>query len=93
MRSYLIPAGTSQKSFGGKAVIEGPSPNGEMRLYSYNTLVLTYCCRHYTRFWSGYSSTTMRHIRSFIGGMVFTKTMWESMPLGKPMTYKEICGN
>ena len=62
-RFYLSPA-DSRKSFYNKCyVIE--DEHGSM-LYSYNTLVARYIPgRGIVRSWSGYSTTTMRHINAY----------------------------
>lgn len=67
MRTYELPnVGDRRKSFYGKAkVIE--KDNGETVLQSYDTEV----CKinpngEFVRLWDGYSSTTMRHINSFL---------------------------
>lgn len=66
IKEYDLPCFDSRKSFYGKAkVIE--NDNGEKVLRSYNTEV----CKitnggEFVRLWSGYSSTTMRHINSFL---------------------------
>lgn len=67
MRIYELPnVGDRRKSFHGKAkVIE--KDNGETVLQSYDTEV----CKinpngEFVRLWDGYSSTTMRHINSFL---------------------------
>ena len=63
--TYELPCYDSRKSFYGKAVIiETPD---RYQLRSYNTIVCS-LDRHtgeFTRHWSGYSATTMRHIISF----------------------------
>ena len=54
------------KSFYGKAkVIE--TENGEKVLQSYNTEVCKISCNgEFVRMWEGYSTTTMRHVNSFL---------------------------
>ena len=72
------------KSFYGKAtVIENES--GEKILQSYNTEVCKVTIDgEFVRLWSGYSSTTMRHVNSFLtfvgiegGG----KAWWDAQPV------------
>ena len=66
LKVYDLPCLDSRKSFYGKAkVIE--RDNGEIELQSYNTIV----CKidkdnNFIRIWGGESSTTMRHINSFL---------------------------
>lgn len=80
------PCYDGRKSFYGKAkIIE--TENGRY-LQSYNTIVcfLSYG-GSFVKFWGGYSSTTMRHINSFMqyvgwkecGG----KTWWDSLITGR----------
>lgn len=84
MKIFDLPCFDGRKSFYGKAkVIE--EDNGEKVLQSYNTRV----CRitsggEFVRMWSGSSSTTIRHINSFLqlydisgGG----KAWWDMQPV------------
>lgn len=67
MRIYELPnIGDRRKSFYGKAkVIE--KDNGEKVLQSYDTEVCKITSSgEFVRMWDGYSSTTMRHINSFL---------------------------
>lgn len=67
MRIYELPnIGDRRKSFYGKAkVIE--KDNGEKVLQSYDTEVCKITSSgEFARMWDGYSSTTMRHINSFL---------------------------
>lgn len=67
MRIYELPnIGDRRKSFCGKAkVIE--KDNGEKVLQSYDTEVCKITSSgEFVRMWDGYSSTTMRHINSFL---------------------------
>ena len=74
------------KSFYGKAkVIE--TENGEKVLQSYNTEVCKISCNgEFVRMWEGYSTTTMRHVNSFLsffgisGG---SKAWWEAQSVRK----------
>ena len=53
------------KSFYGKAIVE-EKDNGDIELISYTTTVCRIRNGKFERLWDGYSSTTMRHINSFI---------------------------
>lgn len=67
MRIYELPnIGDRRKSFYGKAkVIE--KDNGEKVLQSYDTEVCKITSSgEFVRMWDGYSSTTMRHVNSFL---------------------------
>lgn len=66
MRKFDLPAmGDRAKSFYGKAtVIE--LDNGDIELESYNTIVCRIRNRKFEKLWDGYSTTTMRHINSFL---------------------------
>ena len=65
-RYYLEPKG-SQKSFGGKAIVE-EYENGDRILLSYLTPVLKQTKDgKLIRLWDGYSATTGRHVEAFAG--------------------------
>ena len=65
-RYYLEPKG-SQKSFGGKAIVE-EYENGDKILFSYLTPVLKQTKEgKLIRLWDGYSVTTGKHIKAFAG--------------------------
>lgn len=65
VKMFDLPCMDSRKSFYGKAkVIE---INGNKYLMSYNTVVCGISkTGKFKRFWNGYSSTTQRHINSFL---------------------------
>ena len=66
-RYYLEPKGLSQKSFGGKAIVE-EYENGDKVLLSYLTPVLKQTKDgKLIRLWDGYSATTGRHVEAFAG--------------------------
>ena len=74
------------KSFYGKAkVIE--TENGEKVLQSYNTEVCKISCNgEFVRMWEGYSTTTMRHVNSFLSFFGISgggKAWWEAQSVGK----------
>ena len=65
-RYYLEPKG-SQKSFGGKAIVE-EYENGDKVLLSYLTPVLKQTKDgKLIRLWDGYSATTGKHVKAFAG--------------------------
>lgn len=65
-RYYLEPKG-SQKSFGGKAIVE-EYENGDRILLSYLTPVLKQTKDgKLIRLWEGYSATTGKHVKAFAG--------------------------
>ena len=65
-RYYLEPKG-SQKSFGGKAIVE-EYENGDRILLSYLTPVLKQTKDgKLIRLWDGYSATTGKHVKAFAG--------------------------
>lgn len=76
----LSAAGTSQKSFYGKAtVIEN---GNEILLKSYNTIVCKIVDGNFVKLWDGYSNTTARHINAFrklYGFSQINKTEWVNM--------------
>jgi hypothetical protein len=66
-RYYLEPKGGSQKSFGGKAIVE-EYENGDRILLSYLTPVLKQTKDgKLIRLWDGYSATTGKHVKAFAG--------------------------
>ena len=79
-RYYLEPKGLSQKSFGGKAIVE-EYENGDRILLSYLTPVLKKTKDgKLIRLWDGYSATTGRHIKAFAG---ITGSQFKSMSVQK----------
>ena len=65
MKTFELNPMNGRKSFYGKAkVIE--KDNGDIELQSYYTIVARIRNGKFERLWSGYSSTTMNHINSFI---------------------------
>ena len=79
-RYYLEPKGLSQKSFGGKAIVE-EYENGDKVLLSYLTPVLKKTKDgKLIRLWDGYSATTGRHIKAFAG---ITGSQFKSMRVQK----------
>lgn len=65
-RFYLNPI-DNRKSFYNKCYIEGTDDitgNGII-CYSYNTPVARFKMGKFSRLWSGYSATTMRHVNAF----------------------------
>ena len=58
--------------------------------HSYGTLVCSYNSdkREFTRLWSGYSVTTMRHVNAFlkyIGMSYGGKNWWDTIPVNRPV--------
>lgn len=79
-RYYLEPKGLSQKSFGGKAIVE-EYENGDKVLLSYLTPVLKKTKDgKLIRLWDGYSTTTGRHVKAFAG---ITGSQFKSMSVQK----------
>ncbi len=79
-RYYLEPKGLSQKSFGGKAIVE-EYENGDKVLLSYLTPVLKKTKDgKLIRLWDGYSATTARHVKAFAG---ITGSQFKSMSVQK----------
>ena len=82
MKRFDLPAlHDKAKSFYGKAIVI-EHDNGDIELQSYTTIVCRIRNGKFERLWDGYSSTTMRHINSFIdfygiegGG----KSWWNSL--------------
>lgn len=84
---YLSPMDYERaKSFYGKAVVI-EKDNGEKVLQSYNTEVCKITSGgEFVRMWSGYSSTTMRHINSFlelVGISGGGKAWWDAQPVAE----------
>lgn len=85
---------TTQKSYYGKAIV---SDYGDVKvLYSYNTPV---CAINklgiFYKLWSGYSQTTMKHIRDFIkqnlNGYILKLDEWRRLETSY-YGYDEACG-
>ena len=75
-----------RKSFYGKAVAMYHEPTNCWMLKSYDTIVCSYRLdsNRFTRLWSDYSATTMRHIDSFLvfmGHKPKGKSWWTSLPM------------
>lgn len=83
-RTYeLAPLPGQQKSFYGKAWVY-IAPDGEQRLYSYDTLIMIIKPDgKMVRVWDGWSATTGRHIKAFCGlnKAEFTKLELEEKPI------------
>jgi hypothetical protein len=80
---YNLPCYDSRKDFHGKAKVI-ISENGTKFLQSYNTIVARLDSNGtFTKLWSGYSATTMRHINSFFDHFAIDapggKSWWESL--------------
>lgn len=87
MKMYDLPTmGDRAKSFYGKAKVK-ELDNGEKVLQSYNTDVCKITSSGaVVKLWSGYSSTTMRHVNSFLSFFGLTgggKSWWDSLECGK----------
>jgi hypothetical protein len=66
MKRFDLPVmNDGRKSFYGKAIVI-EHDNGDIELQSYTTIVCRIKNGKFERLWDGYSSTTMRHINSFI---------------------------
>jgi hypothetical protein len=66
MKRFDLPVmNDGRKSFYGKAIVI-EKDNGNIELQSYTTIVCRIRNGKFERLWDGYSSTTMRHINSFI---------------------------
>lgn len=83
---FDLPCYDSRKSFYGKAKVE--ERKDFCILFSYGVPVCKYDKKNrlFTRFWGGYSVTTMRHVNSFLrlydlpgGG----KKWWSSLEVNK----------
>lgn len=72
---YELKPVDGRKSFYGKAVVE-ISSDGTETLYSYQTPVMRRKGSELTRLWSGYSTTTGRHVAAFCG---IKKADWDKM--------------
>lgn len=80
MEIFELKPISTQKSFYGKAQVI--KVNGWTFLKSYQTIVCGVdSANGFHRFWDGYSSTTMKHISSFRGGM--SKKEWDSFQTEK----------
>lgn len=80
-RFYLSPV-DSHKSFYNKCFVE--QSDNTMVCYSYNTPVASFKAGKFSRLWSGYSATTMRHINAFAafcGLKEGGKKWWDSLPV------------
>ena len=85
---YELPCLDGHKSFHGKARVK-ECTNGEKLLQSYDTIVCKLdAAGNFVRLWSGYSTTTQRHINSFLqlnGLDEFQgKANWDKMPVASP---------
>jgi len=66
MKRFDLPAMNDKaKSFYNKAIVI-EQDNGDIELQSYTTIVCRIRNGKFERLWDGYSSTTMRHINSFL---------------------------
>ena len=84
---YLSPMGNDRsKSFYGKAIVI-ENEIGEKILQSYDTEVCKITSGdEFVRMWSGYSSTTMRHVNSFlqlVGIAGGGKAWWNAQPVAQ----------
>lgn len=71
----LNPLEGQQKSFYGKAIVK-EFENGDKMLYSYDTpIVYLAKCGVFFRLWGGWSSTTSKHIKAFLGKNI-AKAEW-----------------
>ena len=83
----------NRKSFYGKAraaVYQNERRECVWACYSYGTLVCSYNSdtREFTRHWSGYSVTTMRHVNAFLARIGLSyggKCWWDSLPVNVPV--------
>lgn len=82
MTYELKPHGYNQKSYYDKAII---IEDGNKRiLQSYKTKVLEYANGKLFRLWNGWSTTTAKHINSFLtayGLPKLTKKQWFELPI------------
>lgn len=81
--NWLIPR-DRQRSYYGKAHVVSFGTDGSLTLISYSTPVCVYADGVFYRTWDGWSSTTMRHVNSFIetycpGYSRIKKKQWEAM--------------
>lgn len=85
MKMYELHPVTSQKSFGGKALVM-VEDNGTETLYSYNTpIIKRTAAGELVRLWAGWSATTGRHIAAFCG---LNKAAFMALP-HTPTTYEK----
>lgn len=90
----LVPHLTNCKSFYGKAHVSDVYENGThvgKLLKSYDTVV-AYVADDGTvrRIWSGYSATTMRHIKEFVwqfAGQIMNKKEWDAVEMASGSLY------
>lgn len=83
MRELELRPIDGRKSFYGKAVVI-EKDNGDVDLKSYHTVVCGIRNGRVVRFWGGYSSTTMRHIKAFCDAYDIVaggKQWWESLEI------------
>ena len=67
MRKYELIPNDGRKSFYGKAVVE-VADDGSETLYSYGTpIIKKTAAGELVKLWSGWSATTVRHIKAFCG--------------------------
>jgi hypothetical protein len=83
----LIPA-DGKKSFYGKCYVKGC--DGYYALFSYGTPIceVNTFVNELTRFWGGYSRTTMRHVNAFMAFLGYGysgKAWWDSLPVNSPV--------
>lgn len=77
----------NRRSFYGKAKMMYDDAAAVYVLHSYGTPVCTYSPNNdtFTRLWSGYSATTLRHVNAFrdafCGGKL-SKAAWCALPVG-----------
>lgn len=85
MKMYELHPVTSQKSFGGKALVM-VEDNGTETLYSYETAIIKRTAAgELVRLWAGWSTTTGRHIAAFCG---LNKAGFMALP-HTPNTYEK----
>lgn len=66
MKRFDLPVMSDKaKSFYNKAIVI-EQDNGDIELQSYSTIVCRIRNGKFERLWDGYSSTTMRHVNSFL---------------------------
>ena len=82
MKRFDLPAMSDKaKSFYNKAIVI-EQDNGDIELQSYTTIVCRIRNGKFERLWDGYSSTTMRHINSFLKFYGITgggKAWWDKL--------------
>lgn len=86
MKMYELVPTNGAKSFYGKAKVY-EFENSDTVLYSYNTPVCKITKQgRFIRLWSGYSLTTMNHIKAFCANFGISnggKAWWQSLPIEK----------